>query len=114
MSHCFLYCPTVRELFLTFISLLGLQEDIDTTSFKVLYWYGTNDLNVWKKIVSMFVFDSFRYIFFKKRLRRVPIDAQNFFNDLSQHIFWTCKANNNIKLSISMTFIDTRFLQVLG
>jgi exonuclease III len=114
MSHCFLYCPTVRELLQHFILLLGLQEDIDTTSFKVLYWYGSNDLNLWKKIALLFVFDSFRYMFFKNRLRRISIDVENFFNDLYQHIFWTCKANRNINLSINRTFIGTRFLQALG
>jgi hypothetical protein len=114
MAHCFINCPEVREILIVFNSLIGIEDDIDSANFQSLYWYGTKDTNICKKIAHIFVYDSFRYIFFKKRLRRIRIEVDPFLMDLMHHIRWTSKFNTIINLSIRRTFANTRFLQALG
>jgi hypothetical protein len=117
MSHCFLNCPLVTIFLQDFLTVLDLHENVFSNTFGLMYWYGINDLQNHSQIRTFaysLVFDGFRYVIFKNRLRKNVPSINDFRNEIVAFFCWICKFNKKIKGAIMCTFPNTIFSQALG
>jgi hypothetical protein len=116
MLHCFLNCPTVRKLLYSLLGIIGRDDDIDTDGFRKLYWYGKNTsiITLTQQIAYNLIFDSFRYILFRNRQKKLVADVDNFIYNLVKHLYWICYTNKKLKLAIINTVTGSMLAQALG
>jgi hypothetical protein len=99
--HCFFSCPTIKgfltQLFL--LSDLNFDDSIKTTD---IYWYGIQDKDDIQKrdvICHMIVFDIFRNIVFKYRLRKILPNFNTVLTQLKYVVSVLCTVNRNLHLA---------------
>jgi exonuclease III len=117
MSHCFLHCNSVQEFLFSTLELIGINENLEGHEFHKCFWYGESPdgANIAVKNVSYcLIFDSFRYIVFKFRKKRVLPTVGYFLEELVNFIKWTCNFNKKIKLALMSTFPRTNLAGALG
>jgi hypothetical protein len=116
LSHCFLFCPSVSERLYHILNLTGIGTNFDT-EFLDLYWFGTNNTQGETSInifANLLIFDSFRYLIFKHRLRRVLPTSRDFIIEFCFFIRMLCKTNKKIKSALHCSFRGMILLQALG
>jgi hypothetical protein len=115
--HCFFSCPVVRRLIIDFFDFLGIDINIDTEIGKNLYWYGLHDndnLTVRRHLSNVLVFDLFRYIVYKYRLKRRIPNIAIILNEVIFIVQCVCNVSRNINLSFVNNNLLARLIQARG
>jgi Reverse transcriptase (RNA-dependent DNA polymerase) len=115
--HCFFSCPVVKRLIIDFFNFLGVDIDIDTEGGKNLYWYGLIDndtLTVRRHLSNVLVFDLFRYIVYKYRLKRRIPNIAIVVNEITFIVQCVCNVSRNINLSFVNNNLLAMLLQARG
>jgi hypothetical protein len=90
-----------------------LQDEI----FQPLYWYGYKDdinFSLQHHLAYNLLFDAFRYVLFKKRLRKILPSTEQFLREYLKFLHWMCKCSKKITLYFRIMFFGTRLLQRLA
>jgi hypothetical protein len=96
--HCFFSCPTVKVYLTQLFLLIDLTFD-DSVKTTDLYWYGildNDDIQKHNVLCYLIVFDIFRYIVYKYRLRRVLPTFNTVVTQLRYVLSIVCTVNKNI------------------
>jgi hypothetical protein len=116
MAHCFLYCPVVEVFLNTTCSLIGFQIRVNA-DFEKLFWYGIkreDDPPAKHMIEHLIIFDVYRYLVFRYRLRKTMPSYITFLDEYCHYIRWICRTNNKIKALLFNSFPNTILLQAIG
>jgi exonuclease III len=116
-SHCFLGCESVRTLLSDVLVHTDYYNQLNSNIFANLYWYGiTGDINNNKtlRLVNILFFDSFRYLFFKHRIRRHTIVSADFIIEFKFFLNNILKHNRKLRSGFSASPPLANFLQALG
>jgi hypothetical protein len=116
-SHCFLHCIPVSTLLIKINTLLGVELDLDSNDFGILYWYGIKNGQILTNLNATaytLVYDCFRYLIFNYRLRKIIPADDNFISEFIDTLTWVKKFNKKINTSILATYQGTNLLQALG
>jgi hypothetical protein len=83
--HCFLLCPVTKKLLLKFLDSFGLNFlNADPESFRICYWFGIfrpTVMTAGKNFLLTLIFDVFRYIVYRHRLRRHIPNQDSFLDE---------------------------------
>lgn len=83
-KHCFFDCVIVQDLISHILGLTGFGIPVSNPEFENLYWYGifkSESLNKSRHLVFLLVFDCFRYVLFKNRLRKRRLTREDMLNE---------------------------------
>ena len=113
-AHVFFECPVTENLLRHFCSIFEPHLDIETETFKNLYWYGHDDGILDSGQYVLLIMDCFRFILwsFKKR-RKIP-NWLTFERELLFLIETTASRNIGLKNGILNTNLIANFLRVRG
>jgi hypothetical protein len=117
MAHCFFYCDSVKFLLTDFLCYIGDDYLLDESSFLKLFWFGHKDGNKFlliNQVAYTVLFDSFRYIVFKNRVRGILPSRDNLKQELFNLLKWICQTNKKIKSTFDITFQGTRLARAIG
>jgi hypothetical protein len=83
--HCFFDCPVTKKLLLYTLGKLDLNILlVEPEIFRICYWYGIythTEMTTSKNFLLTLIFDVFRYLLFKHRLRRHIPNSESFFSE---------------------------------
>jgi hypothetical protein len=116
VSHCFFYCGTTYNLLQDMLKLTNVVCSRDEI-FQLLYWYGYKyDTNFSQQhhLAYNLLFDAFRYVLFKNRLRKILPTTDQFLYEYLKFLHWMCKCSKKITMHFRITFLGTRLLQAIG
>jgi hypothetical protein len=116
-THCFMYCKCIMNLLMETNFLAGIECVIESQEFATLFWYGYKNVEKFlaqNHLSYLLLYDSYRYIIFKNRLRKILPSNEAYRKELINHISWLCRCNKNIKLAFNLTFQGTRLIQAMG
>jgi hypothetical protein len=116
VSHCFFYCDTTYTLLKDMLKLTNVVCSRDEF-FQLLYWYGykhDTNFSLQHHLAYNLLFDAFRYVLFKNRLRKILPSTDQFLYEYLKFLHWMCKCSKKITMHFRITFLGTRLLQAIG
>jgi len=112
-KHTFLLCPTTHSLLTQLVNRLEPAPAINGQFFN-LYWFGCYDENPQWEFTINIVFDVFRYLIYKFKMRRkIPSNIQ-FFSEMSFILETTAGKNQSIRTSLLANNFIGNVLPALG
>jgi hypothetical protein len=116
-SHCFFYCPTVKNLLTRVFSELGINFDNDDIT-KQLYWFGladNNNINVYNTVLCTNIFfDVVRYIIYKARVWYIVLNYDELLSQLHFILKNLCRASKKFKNIFYNIEMFENFSRALG
>jgi hypothetical protein len=106
----------VSERLYHILVLAGIDTNFDA-EFLNLYWFGTNgtqdetNINIFANLI---IFDSFRFLIFKHRIRRALPTCRDFIIGFCFFIRMMCRTNKKIKSALNCSIPGAILLQALG
>jgi hypothetical protein len=116
-NHCFLLCATVQGWLHNLLNLISLDNDLNNENFRQLYWFGiqhVETLTVAKQKIFLLIFDLFRYLVFKNKVKK-RIPSNNTF--ASEYLFalrWFLYSNKKLKRATTGIPELANLLRALG
>ena len=112
--HLFFECNTTQQLLLNFILLLEPVPDINSVFFAEAYWYGKySDNTLWEESILL-VFDCFRFVIWKYKLRRKVPNWPTVLRELHFILETIFSLNKRIKYIASSANIIANLLPARG
>ena len=112
--HVFYHCPTTLFLLTRLVGYLEPAPDVNSNMFYNLYWFGNYDENPNWEVTNLVVFDLFRYLIFKFKMRRKIPNSAQFFGELKFLLEITARKNQSIRVSLLSNNLIANLLPALG
>ena len=114
--HLFFDCCTTKTLLTAWTASMEPVPDFTTEEARLAFWYGTGNLVApenYSKYIT-FLYDCFRYILWKFRLRKKLPNPTSFAKELDFFILVTVKGSGSFKNKISKINSIANLLPALG
>jgi hypothetical protein len=112
--HLFYQCQTTNSLLRHLLNLFEPVPDMNTNMFYNMYWYGCYDENPTWEFTLNIVFDVFRFLVFKHKLRRKIPNSLQFINELKFILEITARRNQSIRVALLANNMIANLLPALG
>jgi exonuclease III len=114
--HFFFNCATTKYLLNYIISKLNLDPETVGGDFKQMYWYGIHGPNVTKmnNFLTTLLFDVFRYILYKHKIRRHIPNRDVLYNELIFTMEIIFKCSRKLKQAAVEFAMFANLLQAIG
>jgi Reverse transcriptase (RNA-dependent DNA polymerase) len=116
--HCFLLCPVTKKLLIKFLDNYGLNFlNADPESFRICYWFGNFSPTVMtagKNFLLTLIFDVFRYIVYRHRLRRHIPNQDSFLDEYRFTMKTIFSIRNKLAIEADSWQPLARFTRAIG
>jgi len=113
-KHVFYFCPTTNLLLTRLVNLLEPAPAMDTNQFFNMYWYGCFDDNPNWEFTTNIVFDIFRFLIYKFKLRKKIPNSEQFFTEYKFILEITARKNLSLKVALLANNLIANILPALG
>jgi exonuclease III len=117
LRHCFFTCPTTKQLLTLFLAHMNVNMANEDFNLNQLYWFGiSSELENTKQtiVVLSVVFDVFRFILFRHRLRSNIPNFNNFFREITFTLSTIIRSNKRFRDSFLQCHTLAPLTQALG
>ena len=114
LSHVFCTCIVTDRLIAQLINKLEPIPDPNSIEFKHMYWYGSLPETPQLTPYILLVFDTFRYVHWKYKLRRKIPNFDTLLSEIRFILSISCKISTNLRKKIHSINMLANFIQAPG